>query len=60
MLAIWSIALPTFKKSLLKNSFAPLFGITFKEFIFYFSMEENIVNLAKGIRIFRQVYALTP
>ena len=60
MLAIWSIALPTFKKSLLKNSFAPLFGITFKEFFFYFSKEAYIVHLAKGIRLFGHGYALKP
>ena len=29
-----TIALPTFKNSLLKNSFAPLFGIKFKEILF--------------------------
>ena len=31
------IALPTFKKSLLQNSFAPPFGIKFKEFFFLLS-----------------------
>jgi hypothetical protein len=36
-----------------QNSFAPLFGIKFKETkLFYFSMEAYIVHLAKGIGIF--------
>jgi hypothetical protein len=46
-----------------QNSFAPLFGIEFKEKkTFYFSMEAYtcIVHLAKSIRIFGQWYALKP
>ena len=44
-----------------QNSFAPLFGIKFKENkLVYFSMEAYIVHLAKGIWIFGQGYALKP
>ena len=44
-----------------QNSFAPLFGIKFKEKkLFYFSMEAYIVHLAKGIGIFGHGYALKP
>jgi hypothetical protein len=57
-----AIALSTFKNwEGGQNSFAPLFGIKFKEKkIAYFSMESYIVHLAKGIRIFGQGYALKP